>query len=122
MGIEEIGNEFVTILHSLMAAKMIGLAGRFLYICQTQLKGILPDTSHALVVGEEVSLAYARHLFFDCGNAMAAFFYCQKADEKGEILEREIETLLSGATQEKRAVFWRIHNQNLLLLKQLRKR
>ena len=36
--IEEIGNEFVTILHSLMAAKMIGLAGRFLYICQTQLK------------------------------------------------------------------------------------
>ena len=36
--IEEIGNEFVTTLHSLMAAKMIGLAGRFLYICQTQLK------------------------------------------------------------------------------------
>merc|ERR1712203_897787 len=61
MGIEEIGNEFVTILHSLMAAKMIGVAGRFLYICQTQLKGILPDTSHALVVGEEVNLAYARH-------------------------------------------------------------
>ena len=36
--IEEIGNEFVAILHSLMAAKMIGLAGRFLYVCQTQLK------------------------------------------------------------------------------------
>ena len=36
--IEEIGNDFVAILHSLMAAKMIGLAGRFLYVCQTQLK------------------------------------------------------------------------------------
>lgn len=88
-----------------MAAKMIGLAGRFLYICQTQLKGILPDTSHALVVGEEVNLAYARHLFFDCGNAKAAFFYCQKADEKGEILEREIETLLSGGNTREKSGF-----------------
>ena len=36
--IEEIGNAFVNILDSLLVAKMIGLAGRFLYICQTQLK------------------------------------------------------------------------------------
>ena len=41
-------------------------------------QGILPDTSHAMVVCEEVNLAYARHLFFDCGNANAAFFYCKK--------------------------------------------
>ena len=41
-------------------------------------QGILPDTSHAMVVSEEVNLAYARHLFFDCGNANAAFYYCKK--------------------------------------------
>ncbi len=38
-----------------------------------------------MVLREEVSLAYARHLF-DCGNVKAAFFYCDKADEKGEML------------------------------------
>ena len=108
---EETGNIFVKTLDSLLSAKMVGLAGRFLYVCQTQLKvlleninllhsyeakiqylflisfckniifclqGILPDTSHAMVVCEEVTLAYARHLFFDCGNAKAAFFYCKK--------------------------------------------
>ena len=35
---EEIGNVFVGILDSLLAAKMIGLAGRLLYVCQEQLK------------------------------------------------------------------------------------
>ena len=35
---EEIGNIFVSILDSLLAAKMVGLAGRLLYVCQEQLK------------------------------------------------------------------------------------
>ena len=35
---EEIGNVFVGILDSLLAAKMVGLAGRLLYVCQEQLK------------------------------------------------------------------------------------
>jgi len=94
---EEIGNILIGILDNLLTAKMVGLAGRLLYVCQEQLKGILPDTSHAMVVCEEVNLAYARHLFFDCGNPTAAFFYCKKADEKGEILELEIQTLISGS-------------------------
>ena len=45
----------------------------------------MPDTSHAMVLREEVWLAYARHLF-DCGNVAAAYFYCDKADEKGAML------------------------------------
>ena len=35
---ESNGNAYVAVLDSLLSAKMIGLAGRFLYICQTQLK------------------------------------------------------------------------------------
>ena len=110
-------------------------------------QGVLPDTSHALVVSEEVNLAYARHLFFDCGNAKAAFYYCGKvnrtckavfillcshqiltfaynwgprivyivnlrnakrlslfqADEKGEVLRREIEVLMSGGVDTERS-------------------
>ena len=34
------GNAYVGVLDSLLSAKMIGLAGRFLYICQTQLQVI----------------------------------------------------------------------------------
>ena len=36
--VEEIGNAFVNVLDNLLSAKMIGLAGRFLDVCQTQLK------------------------------------------------------------------------------------
>ena len=35
---EEIGNAFINVLDNLLSAKMIGLAGRFLDVCQTQLK------------------------------------------------------------------------------------
>ena len=35
---EDIGNVLVGILDSLLAAKMVGLAGRLLYVCQEQLK------------------------------------------------------------------------------------
>ena len=44
---------------------MIPLAAMFLQVLQ-ELKE-LPDTSHAMVLVEEISLAYARRLF-DCGN------------------------------------------------------
>jgi hypothetical protein len=40
------------------------------------------------------SLAYARYLF-DCGNREAAFYFCERADEKGEILQRELELMTS---------------------------
>ena len=102
-----------------------------------------------MVVSEEVNLAYARHLFFDCGNAKAAFYYCGKvnrtlkavyillfnhqilifaynwglgivykfnlrnakrlnlfqADEKGEVLRREIEVLMSGGADTEKSSF-----------------
>ena len=48
-----------------------------------------------MVLTEEISLAYARQLF-DCGNKEAAFYYCDRADEKGEILRREMEVLMSN--------------------------
>jgi hypothetical protein len=41
---EEIGNAFVNVLDNLLSAKMIGLAGRFLDVCQTQLKVFLFHT------------------------------------------------------------------------------
>jgi hypothetical protein len=41
-----------------------------------------------MVLREDVSLAYARHLF-DCGNVNAAYYYCDRADEKGEMLRKE---------------------------------
>ncbi len=84
--------DYVTTLDTLLAAKMVALAAQFLQCC-LELK-LLPDTSHALVLQEEISLAYARHLF-DCGNSKAAFYYCNKADEKGEVLKRELQMLMS---------------------------
>ena len=48
--------------------------------------------SHAMVLVEEISLAYARRLF-DCGNTTGAFYYCEKADEKGGMLKKELEAL-----------------------------
>ena len=77
-------------LDLLVGAKMIALAAMFLQVLQ-DLKE-LPDTSHAMVLSEEISLAYARRLF-DCGNTKAAFFYCEKADEKGGMLRKELEAL-----------------------------
>merc|ERR1712203_544931 len=114
MGIEEIGNEFVTILHSLMAAKMIGVAGRFLYICQTQLKGILPDTSHALVVGEEVNLAYARHHSLIAEMQRRLSSTAKRRMRKVKYLREKSKLCYLGATQEKRVVFRRIPKRNLL--------
>ncbi len=82
--------EFISVLDLLVGAKMIALAALFLQVLQ-DLKE-LPDTSHAMVLSEEISLAYARRLF-DCGNTKAAFFYCEKADEKGGMLRKELEAL-----------------------------
>ena len=48
--------------------------------------------SHAMGLVEEISLAYARRLF-DCGNTTGAFYYCEKADEKGGMLKKELEAL-----------------------------
>ena len=45
-----------------------------------------------MVLVEEISLAYARRLF-DCGNTTGAFYYCEKADEKGGMLKKELEAL-----------------------------
>ena len=44
--VEEIGNAFVNVLDNLLSAKMIGLAGRFLDVCQTQLKVFCFETSY----------------------------------------------------------------------------
>lgn len=84
--------DVVSTLDALVAAKMVTLAAQFLEVCQS--KKLLPDTSHVMVVTEEIMLAYARHLF-DCGNPKAAFYYCGLADEKGEVLKRELQVLLS---------------------------
>ena len=82
--------DFVSVLDLLVSAKMIPLAAIFLEVLQ-ELKE-LPDTSHALVLTEEISLAYARRLF-DCGNTKGTFHYCEKADEKGGMLKKELEAL-----------------------------
>lgn len=87
--------DFVSTLDCLVSAKMIALAAQFLQACQEM--ELLPDTSHMMVLNEEISLAYARHLF-DTGNAEGAFYYCDKADEKGEILRRELEMLSNSKT------------------------
>ncbi len=82
--------DFVAVLDQLMVAKMIPLAAQFLQVLQDN--QAMPDTSHAMVLTEEISLAYARRLF-DCGNVKGAFFYCDKADEKGGMLRKELEAL-----------------------------
>ena len=82
--------DYMSVLDLLMGAKMIPLAAMFLQVLQ-ELKE-MPDTSHAMVLDEEISLAYARRLF-DCGNTEGAFFYCEKADEKGGMLKKELEAL-----------------------------
>ena len=82
--------DYVSVLDFLMSAKMIPLAAMFLQILE-ELKE-LPDTSHVMVLSEEISLAYARRLF-DCGNTKGAFYYCDKADEKGGMLRKELEAL-----------------------------
>lgn len=82
--------DFVSVLDLLMSAKMIPLAAMLLQILK-ELKE-LPGTSHVLVLTEEISLAYARRLF-DCGNTTGAFYYCDKADEKGGMLRKELEAL-----------------------------
>lgn len=86
--------DYVTTLDSLISAKMIPLAAQFLQVCE-EMK-LLPETSHTMVLKEEISLAYARQLF-DCGNTEAANYYCDRADEKGEILKREMEVLVSNS-------------------------
>ena len=88
---------FVSVLDTLVSAKMIMLAAQFLDLCAAA--KLLPDSSHVMVLSEEINLAYARFLF-DAGNPKAAFFYCDKADEKGEILRREFELLLSNASND----------------------
>lgn len=82
--------DFVSVLDLLMSAKMITLAAMFLQVLEEFKE--LPDTSHVLVLSEEISLAYARRLF-DCGNTKGAFHYCDKADEKGGMLKKELEAL-----------------------------
>ncbi|CAB4069408.1 unnamed protein product [Lepeophtheirus salmonis] len=87
--------EYVMVLDVLYSGKMIPLAAKFLQVLEE--RECLPDSSHALVLTEEISLAYARYLF-DIKNIDAAYYYCDKADEKGEILRREFDVLLSKNT------------------------
>ena len=82
--------DYVSVLDLLVGSKMIPLAAMFLQVLQEVKE--LPDTSHAMVLVEEISLAYARRLF-DCGNTIGAFYYCEKADEKGGMLKKELEAL-----------------------------
>ena len=82
--------DYVSVLDLLMSAKMIPLAAMFLQVLDEVKE--LPDTSHVLVLSEEISLAYARRLF-DQGNTKGAFYYCDKADEKGGMLKKELEAL-----------------------------
>lgn len=88
--------DYVMVLELLHDFKWSTLAAQFLDAC-LQLN-VLPDTSHALVMTEEVSLTYARHLF-NQGNTKAAFHYCEKADEKGEVLQKELEMTLAKAAE-----------------------
>ena len=87
----------VSTLDALLSAKLIPLSAMFLQACHEA--KVLPETSHVMVLTEEISLAYARHLF-DCGNAKGAFHYCDKADEKGEMLQRELAMLLAKPEEE----------------------
>ena len=80
----------MTVLDLLMNAKMIALAAQFLQVLEETKE--LPDTSHAVVLTEEISLAYAQRLF-DSGNTKASYYYCDKADEKGGMLRKELEAL-----------------------------
>jgi len=91
---------YVGVLDMLLAGKMILLASHFLYLVMEELKLVDPDTSHAMVISEEINLARARHAYFDCGNVRAAFYYCDKADEKGGILKKEIEMLMSNTADD----------------------
>ena len=84
--------DLVSALDALLAGKMVALAAQFLHACQEA--KALPETSHVMVLTEEISLAYARHLF-DCGNSSGAFHYCDQADEKGEVLRKEFEMLMA---------------------------
>ncbi len=92
----------VSCLDALLSARMAPLAARFLQACSESPQGPLPDTSHSLVLQEETALAYARHLF-DCGNSAAAFHYCSRADEKGEVLRREMEAMMGGGRRREEA-------------------
>ena len=87
--------DYIGVLDSLLQGKMIVLAAQFLALVQES--KLLPDTSHVMVLTEEIHLAYARHLF-DCGNVNGAFYYCDKADEKGEVLQKEFQVLMSTET------------------------
>ena len=82
--------DYVSVLDLLMSAKMITLAAMFMQVLEEVKE--LPDTSHVLVLSEEISLAYARRLY-DYGNTKGAFHYCDKADEKGGMLRKELEAL-----------------------------
>lgn len=85
--------DYVGTLDALLAAKMVPLAAQFLGACSE--RQLLPrHTSHMMVLTEEISLAFARKLF-DCGNSRAAFHFCDRADEKGEMLRREMEVLMA---------------------------
>lgn len=87
-----VSGDFVGVLDQLLGAKMVPLAAQFLQVCEEA--RVLPDTSHVVVITEEIRLAYARYLF-DCGNVPAAFHYCDQADEKGAVLRHEFEVLTS---------------------------
>ena len=82
--------DFVSVLDLLLGAKMIPLAAMFMQVLREFNE--FPDTSHAMVLTEDISLAYARRLF-DCGNTKGAFHYCEQADEKGGMLKKEFEAL-----------------------------
>jgi hypothetical protein len=57
------------------------------------------SVSHFVSMKDNIfSLAYARYLF-DSGNREAAFHFCDRADEKGEILQRELEIMTSSSIQ-----------------------
>ena len=86
------------VLDMLLAGKMIVLAFQFLSLVRDELGLIDPDTSHVIVVSEEIHLACARYAYFECGNSRAAFYHCDRADEKGEILKKEIQTLASSSS------------------------
>ena len=85
--------DFVSVLDTLLKAKMVPLAALFKEALAE--RKLLPDTSHVMVLSEEIALSYARHLF-DCGNQSGAFHYCDQGDEKGEILRLELEALSSA--------------------------
>ena len=101
--------DYVAVLDTLVKARMIDLAARFLEVLLE--KKLLPDTSHVFVITEEIYLAYARHLF-DLGNKKGSFFYCDKADEKGEILKRELQVLSSPPPQDNEKLISKSESEN----------